>query len=67
VPGVNGRIILKYYLQEFGIRCEISSASSRYGPVASFGNESSAFVKSVEFIDQLSDYQVFKVDPFPWN
>jgi hypothetical protein len=43
---------------------EINSSSSKWGPVASCGNKSSSYIKSGEFIEQLRDYKVFKLDPF---
>jgi hypothetical protein len=32
-----------------------------------YGNEESGSIKSVEFLDQLSDYQLLNMDCDPWS
>jgi hypothetical protein len=51
-------------------RCGQDSYGTGYGPVAGScerGNESSGPIKGREFLDQLSDCQLLKLDSDPWS
>jgi hypothetical protein len=50
--------------------CELDSSGPGQGPVVGsydHGNESSGFIKSWEFHDQLSDYQLLNEDLALWS
>jgi hypothetical protein len=68
---VGGRITLRWTLGDRDRLGELDSAGSGYGPVAGFcehGNENFVSHKQSGLsFDKLSDYQLFREYPAPWN
>jgi hypothetical protein len=65
----DGRI-LKWILEKWGVRYELVASGSEQGPVmgpAGHSDEPSGTIKSGEFLDYLSDYQLLKKEFAPWS
>jgi hypothetical protein len=59
-----------YLKKKYGVKMWSGLIGSRWVSVADFdkhGHEPSGFIKSGEFLDQLSNYQLIKKDYAPWT